>query len=602
MALLINPTTAHTHGRHPHKKWWKSAAVYQIYPSSFADANGDGIGDLPGIISKLDYLHKLNVDVVWLSPIYRSPQKDMGYDISDYCDVDPRYGEMKDVDALLDGLHARGMRLVLDLVVNHSSDEHPWFQESKKNLTNPKADWYIWRPPRYISGVRCAPNNWESVFGGPAWTYVPARDQYYLHLFLPGQPDLNWEVPAVREAVYDVMRFWLDKGVDGFRMDVINLISKVQTFPDAPGNGLQSGMDYCANGPRMHEFLREMRRQAVERYDVLTVGEMPWVKDEWEVLKAVGRERGELDMVFQFDIVSVDWGSGNKFEYRQFHPKLLADVVNRWQTFMIEHDGWNTLFDENHDQPRTVSRFVDRKYTDSDYDIRAKVSKMLATFLVCQSGTVYVYQGQELGMRNCPKEWPIEEYKDIETTNYWNKVLEERGGGDADMSDVMAQVQLKARDNGRTPMQWNDTAHGGFTTGTPWMRVNDDYPCWNAALQTGDPDSAYSYWSRLLRFRKEFCDIVVYGDFEMLTGGEGGVIAYRRKGYMGAEVGSGKAAAIVVVLNFEPGNVGWRLEEGRFPKKVVPDVLLGTYGTTLFVEQGILVLRPFEAVVLDASV
>ncbi|KAL7276756.1 hypothetical protein RUND412_000254 [Rhizina undulata] len=570
-----------------HRAWWKEVSVYQIYPSSFSDSNGDGIGDIKGIISKLDYIRNLGADCVWLSPVYKSPQKDMGYDIADYRQIDPRYGTVEDIENLVDGLHKRGIKLIMDLVVNHTSDQHKWFLESKSSKDNPKRDWYIWRPPRYdANGNRRPPNNWESIFGGSAWKYDETTDEYFLHLFCPEQPDLNWEQPLVRTEVWNIMKFWLDRKIDGFRMDVVNLISKVPGLPDAPvqypDKEFQPGMVHFANGPRLHEFLREMRREVLSKYDVLTVGEMPWVEDPNEVIKVVGRKRNELDMIFQFDVVDIDNGPNGKFDYRRWTLPELKEIVNRWQRFMLDHDGWNALFIENHDQSRSVSRL-----TSDAPEFRPYAAKMLGTFLVLQSGTIFLHQGQELGLANVPKHWGIEEYKDVETINYYNEVLEKRGGDKSKMADVMAVFQKKARDNGRTPMQWDSTPNAGFTTGNPWMRVNEDYPTWNAAQQTADPKSVWSHYKHLLSLRQKYKDIFVYGDFTMLSPEDAEVFAYKR---------TYQDSAAIVILNFTEKEVAWKLP-GNCVVLSEEKVLVGTYGP-LRVESGKLVLRPFEAVVV----
>nr|GAT60433.1 glycoside hydrolase family 13 protein [Mycena chlorophos] len=513
------------------EKWWKSAAVYQIYPSSFCDSNSDGIGDLPGILSKLDYLKELGIDVVWLSPIYKSPQADMGYDIADYRDIDPRYGTLKDYDALVEGLHSRGMKLMMDLVVNHSSDEHEWFQESKSSKTNPKRDWYIWRPPRYdADGTRHPPNNWKAQFQGSAWDYDETTDEYYLHLFLAKQPDLNWENPDVRQAVWELMRFWVHRGCDGFRMDVINIISKVDGLPDAPISApdeeFQDARALFANGPRVHIYLQEMNREVLSKHDLITVGETPYSIDPTALAKYVLPANKELDMIFQFELVGLDSAPNASFTPRPWTLPEFMQVVNRWQTLERDAGYWNAVYIENHDQGRSVSRWAD----DSDA-WRALSAKMLAVLEVSLSGTQYVFQGQEIGIRNFPRSWGIEEYKDVASQNWYKEVLErrraEQGRDDVDMSDILDGLQKKARDHGRIPMQWNASPHGGFTTGTPWMRVNDDFPTWNAEAQIADPDSVLSFWKSALRLRKDN-KVLIYGDFTLLDPTNKQVFAYRR--------------------------------------------------------------------------
>jgi glycosidase len=398
---------------HNNRAWWKECSVYQVYPASFKDSTGSGTGDLKGIISEVDYLKNLGVDIVWLSPIFESPQIDMGYDISDYKKIDPPYGDISDVDVLKDKLHERGMKLVLDLVVNHTSDQHHWFKESRKSKDNPFRDWYIWKPPRYdAQGNRQPPNNWTGHFQGSAWEYDEATDEYYLHLFCKEQPDLNWENTKVRDAVHDIMRFWLNRGCDGFRLDVINFISKDQSFPDSDRT-VHPGAEYYACGPRCHEFLQELGA-ILKEYDAFSVGEMPCVNDEQELIKAVRSDRGELSMIFHFELMDLDHGPQGKFSWRDWPLSELKTTATKWQRFMIDNDGWNALYLENHDQPRSVSRFAH-----DDPEHREASAKLIAIFLGFQSGTPFIYQGQEIGMTNVPKDWPMEEYKDIDCLNHW---------------------------------------------------------------------------------------------------------------------------------------------------------------------------------------
>ncbi|TFK66304.1 glycoside hydrolase family 13 protein [Pluteus cervinus] len=541
------------------KTWWKEAVVYQIYPASFLDSNGDGIGDLNGIFSKLDYLKDLGVNVLWLSPIYKSPLADMGYDISDYQDIDPRYGTLEDWDNLLAGVHARGMKLIMDLVVNHSSDEHSWFVQSRSSKSDPKRDWYIWRPPKYDSeGRRQEPNNWRSVFQGSAWDYDEGTDEYYLHLYVSKQPDFNWDNPEVRDAAWDLMKFWLDRGCDGFRMDVINLISKVEGLPDAPiiepGEKYQLGSQYFANGPRVHEYIREMREKVLSRYDLLTVGETPFTHDTAELDPYVIPPGEELNMVFQFELMDLDHPKGEHtpLVYRPWKVKEFKEVINRWQTYKRDEGYWNAVFTENHDHPRAVSRFGD----DSD-KWRAVSAKMLAISQVMQSGTQYVFQGQELGLKNFPRSWGIEEYKDVASQNYYNRIREHRqresGKEDVDMEDVLDGFQKKARDHSRTPMQWDSTEHSGFTSGTPWMRVNDDYATCNAANQVDDDDSVLAFWKAALKFRKDN-DFLIYGDFTDISTDHDQVFAYLR---------NLQNQSALVVLNFKEKEVEYSLDPAR---------------------------------------
>ncbi|KAJ7237909.1 glycoside hydrolase family 13 protein [Mycena haematopus] len=538
--------------------WWKDAVVYQIYPISFCDSNGDGFGDLGGIAQKLDYLENLGVDVVWLSPIYKSPLADMGYDISDYRDIDPRYGTLKDWDNLLAGLHRRGMKLMMDLVVNHTSDEHDWFIESRSSKTNPKRDWYIWRPPKYDdAGNRQPPNNWKAQFQGSVWEYDNITDEYYLHLFHTKQPDLNWENPQVRDAVWDLMRFWIDRGCDGFRMDVINLISKVDGLPDAPvtvpGDKYQDASPLFANGPRVHEYLREMFKSVLSGHDLITVGEAPFTYSPTEIARYVLPANKELDMVFHFELVALDSPRTTQRQPLIHRPWKLSEftqIVNRWQTFKREEGFWNAVYIENHDQGRSVTRWG------NDSDVWRSVSaKMLAMLEVTLGGTQYVFQGQEIGIKNIPRSWGIEEYKDVASHNFYRAILAKRrleSGGDEDsidMSDVLDNLQKKARDHGRIPMQWDSSPHAGFTTGSPWMRVNDDYPTWNAAAQLDDPQSVHAFWTNALRLRKEH-KVLIYGDFQHLDPQHEEVFAYMRA-YKGRHA--------LITLNFTDSDVVFRL-------------------------------------------
>ncbi|KAF2473650.1 alpha-glucosidase-like protein maltase [Lindgomyces ingoldianus] len=532
-------------------RWWKEAVVYQIYPASFLDTNGDGWGDVPGITKKLDYLKDLGVDVIWVSPIYKSPQADMGYDIADYEDIDPIYGTLADVDNLIQEIKKRGMKLLMDLVVNHTSDQHSWFLSSRSSKSSPKRDWYIWKPPKYDSaGNRIPPNNWAMILGeaNSAWTWDSTTQEYYLSLFTSEQPDLNWENPSVRTAVHNILRFWLDRGASGFRMDVINLISKVQSFPDAPvsvpTHTYQPGDKFYANGPRLHEYLREINREVLAKYDTLTVGEMPFVRDDDEILRVVGATSNSLNMIFAFDLDARDIGK----------------IVNRLQRLMIERDGWNAVFCENHDQPRSVSR-----YTDDSDEWREYGAKLLCLMQTTLSGTLYVYQGEEIGMRNVPAEWMPEEYKDIESVNFWKKCNEMYPGNEEKLALARKILQKKARDNARTPVQWDASPHAGFTlpSSTSWMRVNDDYKTINAAAQLGNPSptpgtlSVHAFWKRALVNRKNNKNVFVYGDFELLDPDHAQVVAYKR---WGAD------EAFVTVLNFSRENVSWK-GIGRFKVK-----------------------------------
>ncbi|MEY9951716.1 alpha-glucosidase [Leifsonia sp. EB34] len=504
--------------------WWKSAVVYQVYPRSFADSDGDGIGDLRGIIQHLDYLQELGVDVVWLSPIYASPHDDNGYDISDYRAIDPLFGTFDDFDELLAGLHSRGIKLVMDLVVNHTSDEHPWFVESASSLDNPKRDWYWWRKPRdgRQPGEHGAePNNWGSAFSGPAWQLDPATGEYYLHLFSRKQPDLNWENPEVREAVYDMMNWWLDRGVDGFRMDVINFISKVVELPDGevpPGRLYGDGYPFYAQGPRLHEFLQEMHERvfAGRSGDFLTVGEMPGVTIE-EAQLFTDPARAEVDMVFQFEHVDLDHGPGGKWDDRPVSVLDLKRNLAKWQEGLAR-TGWNSLYWNNHDQPRVVSRFGDDRP-----EHRAASAKALGTVLHLMRGTPYVYQGEELGMANVPFE-SIDDFRDIETLNHYAEAVDIQG---QDAAAVMAALRRTSRDNARTPMQWSAAPAAGFTTGTPWIEANPDYVLVNAEAEIHAPDSVFAHYRRLIDVRHR-SEVVADGDFTLVLADHPQLFAYVR--------------------------------------------------------------------------
>jgi len=526
-----------------HSDEWRQWVVYQVYPRSFADSDGNGVGDLRGVLGHLDHLDRLGVDVVWLSPVYRSPMDDNGYDISDYQDVDPLFGTLADLDELLAELHARGMRLVMDLVVNHTSDEHPWFVESRSSRDNPKRDWYWWRDPRpgHTPGTPGAePTNWESHFSGPTWTWDERTGQYYLHIFSPKQPDLNWENPEVRQAVYAMMRWWLDRGVDGFRMDVINMISKDTSLPDTtprPGSRYGPGDQYFTCGPRNHEFLQEMYREVFAGRDtqdkhVLTVGEMPGVTIPQAVdFTAPGRH--ELDMVFQFEHVELDEGA-DKFDLRPLRlPDLKASLAN-WQAGLAGR-GWNSLYWGNHDQPRAVSRFGD------DGAYRVASAKTLATVLHLHQGTPYVYQGDELGMVNAPFA-AIGDFRDIETLNYYAQAA---ARGDVDLATLLTAIRKMSRDQARTPVQWDTSANAGFTTGTPWIAVNPDYPEVNAAAQVGQPGSVYEHYRRLIELRHAD-PLITDGGFELLLPDHPAIWAFLRRG----QDSDGRHGELLVAANF----------------------------------------------------
>lgn len=485
------------------KTWWKEAVIYQIYPRSFKDGNGDGIGDLKGIIEKLDYIKDLGIDVIWLSPIYKSPNADNGYDISDYRDIMDEFGTMEDFDTLLSEAHKRSLKIVMDLVVNHSSDEHKWFMESKKSKSNPYRDYYIWKEGK--DGK--APNNWISCFGGSAWEYDETTDMYYLHIFAKKQPDLNWDNPRVREEVFEMMRFWCDKGIDGFRMDVINLISKKPDFPDGP---LKKGSIYgdftphAVNGPNVHAYIKEMNEKVLSRYDLLTVGETSGVSTK-EALQYAGFDSHELNMVFNFEHVDIG-NVDNKWSSDPLDLVAFKKIFTRWQTDLY-NKAWNSIYIENHDQPRSVSRFGN-----DSKEYRKYSAKMLATCMYLLQGTPYIYQGQEIGMTNYPFT-SKEEFVDIESiTAYKQLVIDDK---QKTHDEMMKALKLKSRDNARTPMQWAACEYAGFSSTKPWIFVNPNYVDINVEESIKDEDSILNYYKKLLRLRKS-SDTIIYGSYEVL--------------------------------------------------------------------------------------
>ena len=495
------------------RKWWKEAVVYQIYPRSFMDSDGDGVGDLKGIISKLDYLKELGIDVVWLSPVYQSPNDDNGYDISDYQAIMEEFGTMEDFDRMLAGMHERGIKLVMDLVVNHTSDEHPWFVESRKSRDNPYRDYYFWREGK--DGRE--PNNWASCFSGSAWKYDRETDMYYLHLFSPKQPDLNWDNPKVRRDVFSMMNWWCEKGIDGFRMDVISMISKEEGLPDGKVfPGARYGWPNVINGPHVHEYLQEMNREVLSHYDLMTVGECSGVTIE-EAKKYARADGKELSMVFQFEHVGLDDGKYGKWTDRRVDLRNFKKVMSKWQTD-LSGKAWNSLFLGNHDQPRSLSRFG----SDAP-EYRVMCAKMLATCLHMMQGTPYVYQGEELGMTNCPFD-SLDEVRDIESLNAFKEMTE---AGTIAPEDMLRYINLRGRDNARTPMQWDGSENAGFTKGTPWIKLNPNYKEINAAAELADSDSVFYYYKKLIALRKQEA-VIVYGDYQLLEPESGSLYVYTR--------------------------------------------------------------------------
>ncbi|KAF2112398.1 alpha-glucosidase [Lophiotrema nucula] len=535
----------------PDRKWWQSATVYQIYPASFKDSNGDGVGDLQGIISELDYIQSIGVDVIWICPMYDSPQVDMGYDISDYEKVYPPYGTVADMEELIQKCHERGLRVLLDLVVNHTSDQHAWFQESRSSKDNPKRDWYIWRPARYVNGERKPPNNWLGNFMGSVWEWDEHTQEYYLHLFCPEQPDLNWENPETRQAIYkSAMEFWLERGVDGFRVDTVNMYSKGEML-DAPVTDPRSewqfaGLQYC-NGPRMHEFLSEMN-QVLEKYDAMTVGECPHTPDMSRVLKYVSAKEKQLNMVFQFDVVDIGQGP-YKFQTtpKNYTLPQLKHAIHTTQSLHRGTDAWTTVFLENHDQSRSITRF-----TSDAPEHRVAGGKLLSLMMTALSGTMFIYQGQEIGMVNFPLEWGMEEYKDVDSTNYYKMVAERTHNDPVELEAAHKSLQHLARDHARVPLSWDSTPNAGFSASKPWMRSLPDTAACNARAQQKDPSSVLGFWKRMLALRRQYADLLIYGDFDVLEK-EDPEVFYFTKTY-----GTKKALA---VLNFTDRELALRIPE-----------------------------------------
>lgn len=553
------------------KRWWKESVVYQIYPRSFCDSNGDGIGDLNGITGKLDYLKELGIDVIWLSPVYKSPNDDNGYDISDYQAIMDEFGTMEDFDRMLATAHEKGIKIMMDLVVNHTSDEHKWFIESRKSTDNPYRDYYIWRPAKEDGSL---PNNWGSCFSGPAWEYDKTTDMYFLHLFSKKQPDLNWDNPAVRQDVFDMMNWWLKKGVDGFRMDVISLISKEPGLPDKePGINGYATFNVSANGPHVHEYLQEMRQKALNNADTITVGECSGVTLE-EAKKYARSDEKELNMVFQFEHMDVDSDEkAGKWTTRKMDLRNLKKILTRWQKG-LQDIAWNSLYWENHDQPRSVSRFGN----DSD-EYREISAKMLATCIHMMQGTPYVYQGEELGMTNCPFN-TLDNFRDLESINAFHELTEQ---GKMTEEDMMAAIGYKGRDNARTPMQWDDSAYAGFSTANPWIMVNPNYTKINAKDQVNREDSVFKYYQKLIKLRHE-SELIVYGTYDLILDDDKDIYAYIRT------LGDKK---LIVYCNFSENTREVELPEEFTNGKV----LISNYSDAKANPK--ITLRPYEAIVIQ---
>ena len=552
--------------------WWKKSVVYQIYPKSFYDTTGNGVGDIAGIIEKLDYLKKLGVDVVWLTPIYKSPQRDNGYDISDYFVIQEEYGTMEDFDRLITEAHKRDLKIIMDIVVNHTSTEHEWFQEAKKSKDNPYRDFYIWKDQKEDGS---APTNWVSKFGGSAWEHDKLTEQSYLHLFDVTQADLNWENERVRRSVYDMMTFWFEKGVDGFRLDVINLISKDQRFLDddgsiAPGDGRK----FYTDGPRVHEYMREMNQEVFSKYDSMTVGEMSSTTVD-HCIQYSHPDRGELSMTFNFHHLKVDYPNGEKWALADFDFIKLKEILSTWQTEMNKGGGWNALFWCNHDQPRVVSRYG------NDELYHNKSAKMLAATIHLMQGTPYIYQGEEIGMTN-PKFSSIDEYRDVESLN----VYEIKRAQGMNENEILEILKHKSRDNSRTPVQWSDEPNAGFTKGTPWINPADNYREINVEKALDDEDSIFYFYQKLIALRKQY-DIITYGNYELILGEDEQIFAYIR---------NGADEKLLVINNFYGSETIFELPEDITFEGYHSEILLSNYKDSSKEFKQVL-LRPYESIV-----
>ncbi|QYK60308.1 alpha,alpha-phosphotrehalase [Paenibacillus sp. S25] len=522
------------------KDWWRKSVVYQVYPKSFNDTTGKGTGDIRGLTQKLDYLKKLGVDIVWLQPVYVSPQRDNGYDVADYCQINPDYGTMQDFEELSEGIRARGMYLMIDIVVNHSSTEHAWFQKARLSKDSEYRDYYIWRDPAPDGGP---PNNWVSKFGGPAWQYDEATGQYFLTLFDKTQADLNWENPKVRQEVVNLLEFWAEKGVSGFRLDVINLISKDQQFSDddrstVPGDGRK----YYTDGPHVHEYIHELHEKVFAKQNSVTVGEMSSTSLD-HCIRYSNPERKELSMTFNFHHLKVDYPNGQKWELMPYDFEMLKKLFSDWQTGMQQGGGWSALFFNNHDQPRAISRFLD----DGEYHVES--AKLLATTLHGLQGTPYIFQGEEIGMAN-PQWADIEEFRDVESLNMY-RILQEQGKSAEEALNI---IRERSRDNSRTPMQWDSTRNAGFTTGTPWIKVDERYPQINVQTQLEDPNSIYHHYRKLIHLRKTV-EVITDGNYQRLDEAHPQVYAYQR---------SNEEETLIVISNFSGQNTQFRIPDSFY--------------------------------------
>lgn len=553
-------------------EWWKKSVVYQVYPKSFQDSNGDGYGDLNGIRQRLPYLKELGIDVIWLNPIYASPQVDNGYDISDYRMIEPTFGTMEDFDALLAEAHAMGLKIILDLVVNHTSDQHKWFLEAKKSKDNPYHDYYIWKDE--------VPNNWGSSFGGSTWEYVPEVGQYYLHLFAKEQPDLNWDNPKVRQEVYDILRFWLDKGIDGFRMDVITLISKDPAYPDGPVIQNKAYGSYyagCATGPHVHEYLQEMNREVLSKYDIMTVGEAPHTSAD-QAMDYTGADRGELNMVFHFDHMHLDYDENGKYARNRVKLTDLKKVFTEWDEKMRACGGWNSLYWSNHDQARAVTRFGDESP-----EYRVISAKMLGTALHMLQGTPYIYEGEEIGMTNAFFD-KIEDYRDVEALDIFKDFTGRKGFS---AKDTLELLRLKSRDNSRTPMQWSTEKNAGFTDGEPWIAVNENYKTINAEAAVKDPESVFFYYKKLVQLCHEM-PVITDGVYKLLDADNEKVYTYLRKS---------EDETLLVICNFTKETIDYPV--GDFVNADQGTLLISNYDDAPQQYADAIELKPYGAYVYE---
>ena len=596
--MIYDPKTAAFFGDEP---WWKAATFYQVYPASFKDSNGDGWGDIPGVIDKLPYLHGLGVDCIWLSPCFDSPMVDMGYDVSDYQAIYKPYGTVNDIDRLTEACHGLGMKLILDLVVNHTSDQHPWFREALSSKDSPKRDWYMWRPPRYsATGERLAPTNWRSYFAGGTWTWHEPTQEYYLHLYAPSQPDLNWDNPAVRQAVYtQTMKFWLDRGVDGFRVDTVNKYSKDTRWLDAPATDphspWQQAPEMWCNGPHIHEYLREMHREVLGPYDAVSVGELSNCPETSQVVPYVKASDPQMSMCFQFDMIRLGTGGGlgDKYIYQPFRLSTLKAMSGKWQRFIEGTDAWTTVFMENHDNGRAVSRFG---CTDTLAEWEAS-AKVLALWQATSTGTLFLYQGQEIGMANMPRTWEIDEYKDVESRGYYEEAV--KSGDPERVQKTMDGLRVLARDHSRVSMQWDGEVGAGFSTGKPWMRVNEWHSGHvNVRAQQGREGSVLEFYKKILRLRKDGMDVFVHGRFRLLEPEDEQVFAFVKESPVPVDGGQGvsgrereQTRKALVVLNFSKEERRIAHLKSTFGDDGAVRMLVGTEGDGGSEQD---VLRPWE--------